>query len=416
MRQLPVVEAELSERIRRNRKRLEEPYYGIDEVFCDTDGWPGDKVGRALLAFVSHAAIDGYENPCMKALVAEYPRHRNEQGFLGKDMAPVLWEQSFSGHSWLLRGLCAYYEQYGDPAVLAYARDIVEGLYLPAAGRISSYPVERPSMEEGGVSGHSGMEWQGWLLSTDVGCAFMSVDGLSHYYVLTEDPRVFALLREMTEVYCAIDKEALRAQTHCTLTAARGMVRLYEKTGDSAWRKKAEEILDLYVKSGMTLTYENYNWWGRADTWTEPCAVVDSLMLALSLYKITGNSERRTLAARIFHNGFASIQRDNGGAGTNTIVTPDQPVLHALMYEAPFCCTMRLAEGLRFICENKELLYAETEGVIRKDAFGRYRDGDILYARTVAEDGTEGDLHPLLPYYCMTNEAIGNTRQKVVFG
>ncbi len=415
MKQVPIREEELAERIRLNRKRLEEPYYGIDEVFCDTDGWPGDKVGRALLAFVSHAAIDGYENPCMKALIREYPRHCNEKGFLGEDSAPILWEQSFSGHSWLLRGLCAYWEQYGDPAVLDDARAIVEGLYLPARGRIGTYPVERSGMNDGGVSGHSGAELNGWLLSTDVGCAFMSVDGLSHYYVLTGDEAVLALLREMTDVFGTIDKEAIRAQTHCTLTAARGMVRLYQKTKEPEFLRKAEAILDLYVKSGMTLTYENQNWWGRADSWTEPCAVVDSLMLALSLYEITGNPMRRTLAARIFHNGFASLQRDNGGAGTDTIVTKEQPILHMLMYEAPFCCTMRLAEGLRFIHEKKDLLYAETAGFLRQDAAGRWLDGDILYARVIREDGTEEKPAPLRKYYTMTNEEVIHTRQKVVF-
>ena len=44
---------------------------------------------------------------------------------------------------------------------------------------------------------------------------------------------------------------------------------------------------------------ENYNWFTQKDSWTEPCAVVDSLILALSFYRETGEKEFKTLARRI---------------------------------------------------------------------------------------------------------------------
>src|SRR5699024_145306 len=112
---------------------------------------------------------------------------------------------------------------------------------------------------------------------------------------------------------------------------------------------------------GMTYTYQNLNWWGRPDSWTEPCAVIDSLMLALMLYKVEKKEEYRNLAARIYINGFASLQSDNGGAGTDSLVCPGstKTELHAEMYEACFCCTMRLSEGLWYIYENKDLLWSE---------------------------------------------------------
>ncbi len=144
----------------------------------------------------------------------------------------------------------------------------------------------------------------------------MSIDGLSHAYRLLGDPAIKELLDEMINVYLGIDKAALRVQTHCTLTAARGMMRLYDLTRDAAYLNGAKSIYALYVYgNGMTATYQNVNWWGRNDTWTEPCAIVDSLMLALQLYLAEGKEEYRKMAARIYHNGLATAQRPNGGAG-----------------------------------------------------------------------------------------------------
>jgi len=107
----------------------------------------------------------------------------------------------------------------------------------------------------------------------------MSVDGLSHVYKITKDEAVKELLDEMIDVYLSIDKIGLRVQTHCTLTAARGMMRMFSVTGEEKYQKGAEQIYDLYVNGGgMTYTYQNLNWWNRHDSWTEPCAVVDKKM------------------------------------------------------------------------------------------------------------------------------------------
>lgn len=42
----------------------------------------------------------------------------------------------------------------------------------------------------GDVSGESLGTINGWVLSSDVGCAFMSIDGLSHAYEVTKDVRM----------------------------------------------------------------------------------------------------------------------------------------------------------------------------------------------------------------------------------
>ncbi len=424
---IPLNEQELTERINLNRNRLMgDSYYGIEEVFSPKDyDWYGDKEGRALLAFVSHYKINGTKIPCMEEMLEKLPLYTNSRLYFGELLGEDIHEQQLSGHSWLLRGLCEHYEQFGDEFSLRAVRSVVENLYLPIAGRYGTYPINRKGENKGGVSGNTEGKQDGWVLSSDIGCAFMSIDGLSHAYKITKDCRIEKLVREMTGVYSAIDKQALKAQTHCTLTAARGMVRMYEVTGDEYYLGCARDVFLLYVGSGMTYTYQNLNWWGRPDSWTEPCAVVDSLMLALMLYKAEGKEMYRKIAVRIYINGFASLQRDNGGAGTDSLVCPGsgEKYLYKKTYEAQFCCTMRLSEGLWFIKENSALLWGEEEE-IKKTENGVYMAGDFVYGqlspegekyaeKTLEIDGIS--LSPLLKYYKIPGCILQNIRQKILF-
>lgn len=426
---LPIDRRELKERVERNFKRFtDDEYYRIGGVFSPAEyDWPGDKEGRALLAFVSHYKISGKKIPCMRQMLDEMEKHLNARRYMGQAAEGVILEQQLSGHSWLLRGLCEHHEQFGDAYSLSLLRDITENLFLPTAGKYAAYPVDRKRVDAGGVSGTELGTHGEWKLSTDVGCAFMSIDGLSHVYRITEDWQVKELLDEMIDTYLSIDKAALRAQTHCTLTAARGMMRMYGETRDEKYLAGAKDIWALYVNGGgMTQTYQNLNWWGRPDTWTEPCAIVDSMMLSLELYKATGETQYRTLAARVWHNGLSTAQRDNGGAGTDTVVAEGSPwkYLAAKMYEAPFCCTMRLAEGLWYVNENRDLLYAETAGQVSRGADGVYADGDVLYAEPTGgaekfvDSFTEVDGHrlaPIVKYYRIPKEIIETARQQVLF-
>lgn len=423
----PIDHIELENRIELNFKRLsEDSYYQFEKVFSpETYTWYGDKEGRALLAFVNHWKISGRVIACMPQLLNELKNRCNSDGYLGPVHQTQIHEQQLSGHSWLLRGLCEYYEIRQDADCLEHIRNIAENLYLPKRGRFSSYPIERSAEDVGDVSGSDMVTIDGWILSSDIGCAFMSIDGLSHAYRVTKDERIKELLDEMIAVYLGIDKVKLRAQTHCTLTAARGMIRMYRETGDEKYLDGAKRIMDLYVnQGGMTATYQNLNWWGRPDTWTEPCAIVDSLMVAGELYKLTGAEEYRVLAARIYHNGLSTAQRDNGGAGTDTVVLDgENEVLQAQMYEAYFCCTMRLAEGLKYVSENQELFVAHLDGFVSKK--GRvYADGDILYAevsedaQTYAEHVVEVDgrrLCPIIKYYKVPKEMIKKIEQRILF-
>ena len=420
---------ELNKRIELNLSRLEnDNYYRIEGLWAPAEyDWPGDKEGRALLSFMSHYKISGKQTECMPLMLEQMPSRTNKYLYFGPVAGDVIFEQQLSGHSWRLRGLCEHYEQFSDDFSLNALKSIAKHLYLPTMGKYSSYPVEREQIDVGGVSGSEIGTIDGWKLSSDVGCAFMSIDGLSHVYKITADEEVKSLLDEMIAAYLAIDKVRLRVQTHCTLTAARGMMRMYNITKDNYYLDGAKSIYELYVYGkGMTYTYQNLNWWGRPDTWTEPCAIVDSLMLAIELYKATGEEKYRKTGARIYRNGFSTAQRQNGGAGTDTLVCEGSPwnYLAPLMYEAFFCCTMRLSEGLWYIYENKVLLYTETEGKVVKDENGVYSDGDVVYAQVdqelepYAEDFTETDglrLVPIVKYYRVPKEITEKAKQRIIF-
>lgn len=461
--------AELRERIERNRTRLYQPYYQMPHVFQPKEAdWPGDKEGRALLAFVCHYKMTGDINPCMERLLEEMPAHTCADLYFGPPAQHIIHEQQLSGHSWLLRGLCEHYEQFRDEFSLKALVSITQSLYLPTTGRYGGYPVARtPEDLLGGVSGHTVRDYEGWKLSTDIGCAFMSIDGLSHVYRITKDARVKALVDEMIQVYTAIDKVALKAQTHCTLTAARGMLRMYQTTGEPAYLTSAKGIFSLYVYGGgMDPVFQNLNWWGRPDTWTEPCAIVDSLMLAGQLYEITEREVYRRTAARIYVNGLASAQRPHGGAGTDAVVwagdrasgatvtnqrgktspesqdvsAPLCDSLYLLTDEAPFCCTMRLAEGLWYAYTHLDMLYYETEEtksgemLVVQDRMGssyRYMCGDLVLVEPTLEGCTDTEegwsmpapsvtvdghsLHPLFKYYALPVKVAEHLHQKVLF-
>ena len=149
-------------------------------------------------------------------------------------------------------------------------------------------------------------------------------------------------------------------------------------------------------------------------------------MVAAELYQFTQRDAYRKLAARIYHNGLSTAQRDNGGAGTDTLICEGSPHkdLHPLLYEAYFCCSMRMAEGLWYICEHQNLLWAEQSGTVEKTADHTYRDQDILYCLPdeallpYAERGKQVDgmtLYPIVKAYKVPRDILMVSGQKIIF-
>lgn len=329
--------------------------YCYPGVFGRNTSWPGDWDGRCILALTSlYFSLNGYikEQESVKKqldeIMVHLKDHVNSEGYFGEVLnGSYVNEQQVSGNSWYLRGLIEYYQITKDETFLTLINDVVHNFIYKIAKFYLNYPLV--NREFGGVGGHiEGKITNGWLTSSDVGCAFIMLDAMSEAYYLLRDEKLKEIVLETIEVFANIDFVNLECQTHATLSCARGILTYYRATKEEKYLCYAKDIFDKYVALGMTKDYSNINWFKRPDTWTEPCCIVDSLILSGQLFEITRDFKYLRLLNRIYLNSFRMAQRNNGGAGCNTCLFDENNEVHGYLYEAFFCCTMRFAEGLRF--------------------------------------------------------------------
>lgn len=351
------VYGELYDRIHRNRERLKAEEYCAPLLFREGGDWPGDWQGRTLLALCCHERVaeNGFVRGEVRAqiegILSMLGQETNAGGYFGALFdGEQVNEQQLSGNSWFLRGLCMYYETYPRAEILARLQNISHSYLKKLAPFYEKYPLIR--REEGGVGGHlQKASSNGWLLSSDVGCAFILLDGITHVYAITKEEALLPVIRTMIEKFSEIDYMRYNCQTHAVLSGTRGVLRMYRLTGNEQYLSLAERNFLLYTEYGMTLNYANYNWFGKP-YWTETCAVVDSLMVAQQLYLCTGKREYLEFLNRCYVNALRISQRPNGGAGCETCLNDENDCLKNYLYEAYFCCTMRIAEGLYSLCKN----------------------------------------------------------------
>ncbi|MFC3800080.1 beta-L-arabinofuranosidase domain-containing protein [Cohnella sp. GCM10012308] len=344
---------ELRRRASLSFDRMETEPYEPDAVFKAPDyEWPGDWEGRTILALVLLAQSTQREPQHLAEIMERLPDRLNAHGYFGPVQEPgTVDEQQLSGNSWFLRAMAEHYRWKKDAFSLSVIERIVRHLLLPASGHYREYPIlPEQRVFAGEAIGELQQERVGaWRLSSDIGCAFIMLDGATQAYQIVPLPELGALIDEMIAKFKTVDLAGLSFQTHATLSALRGVLRHYETTSDPSLLGKAEEVFALYVQAGMTESYANYNWFGRPD-WTESCAVVDSFIVAVSLWKHTGKAAYLDTAHHIYYNGLGYGQRPNGGfgcdvctgAGGERMLEPKSPEL----FEAFWCCTMRGGEGL----------------------------------------------------------------------
>lgn len=360
--------SDLAHRTAQNFTRLQDPIYRPPLLFRQTNwqSWPGDFEGRALLADTLLARATGTPPPYLADMAAAYAAQLNPDGYFGPRLdLHAINEQQLSGHGWYLRALCEYHDYQAttlnQPAAaaetLTHIREIIRNLALPLRGHYATYPID-PELRAraaaptnpGSVDGHLSGQHGDWAVSSDTGCAFIFLDGLTHAWVLLraadapEAPPLKALIDEAIARFAQVDLVAIKAQTHATLTALRAVIRIYEQTGDPTLLALVRDRYALYRTTGMTEHYANTNWFGRPESWTEPCAIIDSFMVATALWQHTANPAFLEDAHRIWFNGIGRGLRANGGFGTDTC-PGHTPFVRVRSYEAYFCCTMRGGEG-----------------------------------------------------------------------
>ena len=333
--------------------RLQDSIYRPPHVFEDLN-WPGDFIGRTILGLTMDARALHVQSSLLRELIDSLPLKLNSKGYMGPDYHPSINEQQLSGHGWLLRGLCEYYKWTGDRSVVPVMKSVSDNLFVSGLGRYASYPVvpEQRNSAAGGASGTISGEKDSWMLSTDIGCLFIGMAGLIDYYELFPDRKVRAAIDEMVAKFLEMDIVAVKAQTHATLSALRSLIKYSRITGENSLMDEVVRRWDIYVAEGMTCCFANYNWFGRRDTWTEPCAIVDSYIVAFELWRETMNPSYRDMAELICTNALWHAQRSNGGFGCDSCPSADNPCLKISIPEAYWCCTMRGAEGLARVAES----------------------------------------------------------------
>ena len=336
-----------------NFARLEGQWYRPDEVFqADSHGWSADWEGRVILALTMLAQSTHRTPAYLDEIISLVPEHLNVKGYFG----PILPEGKFdeqhvSGHSWMLRGLIEYYYMTKDEKVKGIIERMAKNFVLPLKGNFSKYPIDpknRFNDQEIWTLSKLQTKTKHHAETSDAGCAFIMIDGVTQAYEMLCWPELKEVAEEIIARYMQMDFLILCIQTHATLSGLRGILRFYEMVNEAKYLDTAIKIFDLYKKEAWTEAYGNYNWFG-APRWTEPCGIIDSLIVATTLWKHTQKPIYLEDAHHIYFNALSHGHRINGSFGTDRCVgakeTEDNLFLTPINYETYWCCTMRGGEG-----------------------------------------------------------------------
>ncbi len=400
---------DLGHRLTLSSNRLECEHYRPDVIWTrDKNAWPGDWEGRTILALVSLYRATGKEPAYLEGILNLIPSKLNKLGYIGEVYENgEVSEQQIAGNSWFLSALIEYENLTKNGRFTDTIKTMVKNLYLPLSKKILDYPTEKVDLH-GNYSGSIVTVQNGWKLSTDIGCVFISLDGISRAYQLLKTPELSELLKVMIDIFFKNDVLALDYQTHATLSAIRGVLRYCAVSGDITYLSKAKERFSVYLENGMTENYENRNKF-FTNEWTEPCAIIDSYMCCVELFKLTKDSFYIDLAHRIYYNAICRTQLPNGGFGLDTCVGHDgQKVLKNIKNnagkptEAYWCCTMRGADGLSYVSEN------QCQKTDKGYCFIQYFDSKIIDGNIEINEITQ------LPYYGKTKFVIKNQSNKEI--
>lgn len=319
------------------------------------DAWPGDLVGRLLLSWSRLARGGHIDHERVRTLFELMIKESDTLGFFGHPLTDPVDEQQVACHGWVASAYVQYAYAVGDERGFAAGERVVDELLLPALARFDDYPRERAISSAGAPSGAGTEIVNGWLLSTDTWCVLLALNGLVPVWEQTRRHDIAVVIERLVATLAAIDLVEQRAQLHATLAAARCAARYAELSGSPRARSTAVDIYRTYVDHGRTLNWATYNWFGRPETWTEPCAIVDSIGLALALWRLTGEDDYARDVVRIEENALAFAERADGSFGLDSIATAADPELRVITMDAHWCCTMRGCVGLMDVRDHAAL-------------------------------------------------------------
>jgi DUF1680 family protein len=310
--------------------------------------YSGDVSGRYLGALATAARVYGVEVPGLDALVAQVIALQKPDGYFGSafhyekptdaDMA-LLW-----GNGRLLVGLLEYYELKKSARVLAACTRI--GDFLVRVGPLMLSAEIRDAFG----AQHFASSYICWTQQTE---------GLANLYRVTHDPRY----RKLAEDIAVVIERRPGDHVHGYLTSLRGVMDLYETTGDPQWLRQCEAAWqDITASQDLLLTGGVPEGWSPNNHRTEGCGEADWVRLNLALWRATTETKYLDLAERAIFNELAFNQYETGDFGHRVFTETGLPAAGAV--RAWWCCTLH---GLRCFPDIHENVFCSKHGALHYD-------------------------------------------------
>jgi DUF1680 family protein len=256
--------------------------------------WGADYPGRwiATMALLGlHTGKDYRARFAAERLIA----YQLPDGKFGHYSSPTDYKEWF-GMGRGLVGLLEYHVAAGDAEALTAARRL--GDYY-----IDNYPSFEPYMYE---------------------CYSNALEGLVLLHRLTDDDRYLVIARNMADTSMVFQhvwqststnpqgrRSPCGGQIHCQLTTARGLLDLYEVTGEQRYFTPAIRLHDYICRDTLSIAGGVGFYFNRPEE-NEACADADWLRLNLQLWRITGEERYLELADQTLTNQIPFVQAANG--------------------------------------------------------------------------------------------------------
>jgi len=343
----------LGESLQRGVARLAKPPYTepwlradvsfeIDRIFTN---YSGDVSGR----FLELATLTSPSGQCSPQTLAKLLKtvasFQKPDGHFGAvvDLTKPLVKQSppipmLWGNARLLVGLVTAARQFHDDDLLASARRLGD-FYVSTADQLCS-PAREADYRSSGTYG------DGYTC-----CYFPAIEGLAMLYQATKDDRYLKHAERMAEFFTKFDCLPVE-HSHGNLCAWRGILNLYEITGNRTYLDRAKAKWDAACRGGFVWPLG-----GVGEHWyiffpsDEGCSESDWLRFSLDLWRFTGQTRYLEVAQRLLENQYATNQCPNGGYGSAHVEGDQAGPVAAIekIEEWPFCCSFHGPLGLHFL-------------------------------------------------------------------